>query len=122
MKYWVLVGGVLLAVGVMIGAMGSHFFAEALEATNGREPFFRAHNYYMFHAIGILLVGIIGSRDGSTMWNIPAALFLAGIFLFSATIMLKYIGWTDSSSAAPFGGISFMLGWLAFAWLGFRQK
>ena len=39
MKYWIGLGAFLMASAVILGAVGSHFFASSLEATNSKETF-----------------------------------------------------------------------------------
>jgi uncharacterized membrane protein YgdD (TMEM256/DUF423 family) len=73
--------------------------------------------YHLWHALGLVLIGIYAgaSHDGS--WARAAgALHLAGIVLFSGSLYALALGapkWLGA--VTPFGGLAFILGWLALA-------
>ena len=70
-----------------------------------------------FHAVGLILVGILGqSRPNEKRLQIAGALFIIGCLFFSVNILLR--AWHDIQTfraLVPWGGTSFILGWLAFA-------
>ena len=70
-----------------------------------------------FHAVGLILVGILGqSRPNEKRLQVAGALFFLGCLLFSINILLR--AWHDIQTfraLVPWGGTSFILGWLAFA-------
>ena len=67
--------------------------------------------------IGLILVGIVGqSRPKEKRLLVAGALFLLGCLFFSVNILLR--AWYDIQAfraLVPWGGTSFILGWLAFA-------
>jgi uncharacterized membrane protein YgdD (TMEM256/DUF423 family) len=77
-----------------------------------------AVRYHMYHALALLLVGLIlGRMDG---WLIHTAgwCFVAGIILFSGSLYaLALSGVTMLGAITPVGGLAFLAGWacLAFA-------
>jgi uncharacterized membrane protein YgdD (TMEM256/DUF423 family) len=68
--------------------------------------------YHMYHALAILVVGLIlGRLDG---WMIRAAAwaFTAGILLFSGSLyVLALTGVTALGAITPIGGLAFLVGW-----------
>jgi len=71
-----------------------------------------AVRYQMFHALAIVMVGLIAARlDG---WLVRAAgwLFAAGIVLFSGSLyVLALSGVTILGAITPIGGLAFLAGW-----------
>uniref|UniRef100_A0A0G4H634 DUF423 domain-containing protein n=1 Tax=Chromera velia CCMP2878 TaxID=1169474 RepID=A0A0G4H634_9ALVE len=70
--------------------------------------------YQMFHSLGILIAAKAVGNSKKTNW--PAALFGAGIILFSGSLYALVL--TDISKLGiltPFGGLCFMAGWGALA-------
>jgi uncharacterized membrane protein YgdD (TMEM256/DUF423 family) len=79
----------------------------------------------MIHAIGLVLVGLLGLRHRSRMFDVAGWAMLVGIVLFSGFLF----AWLATGRKAfvypvPVGGISFIIGWLALAIaaLGFWGK
>jgi len=114
MKYWIFIGAILMAVAVFLGAMGSHFFKDVLEHTQGKDAFFRAQFYMIIHSFGIILSGVLPSIKKGIRSNLPPAFFLTGILFFSGTLFLNSLDLLNFGMLAPLGGLSFMLGWVLF--------
>jgi uncharacterized membrane protein YgdD (TMEM256/DUF423 family) len=74
-----------------------------------------AVQYHAWHALGLLLIALIGSQfEIAITW--PVSLILAGILIFSGslyTLCLTGIGWLGAIT--PIGGLSFIAGWLWLA-------
>jgi uncharacterized membrane protein YgdD (TMEM256/DUF423 family) len=74
-------------------------------------------NLLQFHSMGLILVGILGQSSPSEKRLLAAGvLFLLGCLMFSINILLR--AWHDIQTfraLVPWGGTSFILGWLAFA-------
>jgi uncharacterized membrane protein YgdD (TMEM256/DUF423 family) len=116
--------GLSLLVATVAGAVGSHAltFADA----QAQRSFETAVQFQFFHGLGvvaIVLVGLAGRAGfvrGAAAW-----LMLGGTLLFCGSIYARALG-TDPAivAVAPYGGVMFMVGWLAFAvspWLGERE-
>lgn len=70
-----------------------------------------------YHGLGLILVGIIGARVGSS-WPIRIAgtLMTAGILIFSGLIYAETLGAPEAvGEIVPSGGSCMMLSWLALA-------
>ena len=72
-----------------------------------------AVQYHAWHALGLLAVGFLSP----SMWSKTAGGLLAvGIVLFSGSLYALALGAPRVlGTLTPFGGLAFVLGWLAFA-------
>ena len=107
-------GAFLAALSVMASAYASH--GNSLNGTSA-SVVQASLQLLQFHAIGLILVGIVGqSRPKEKRLLVAGALFLLGCLFFSVNILLR--AWYDIQAfraLVPWGGTSFILGWLAFA-------
>jgi len=126
-RFWVVVAGLLGAMGVLMGAMGAHMFAGDL--IGERAVFFeKAWRYHMLHVMAILasawLIWIFEYRfDGKGAWSarLAAICFALGILLFSGVLYIRAIaGGSPTLPLVPVGGMSFILGWIMITVSGFR--
>jgi uncharacterized membrane protein YgdD (TMEM256/DUF423 family) len=112
-----LVGSVAAFLAVTLGAFGAHGLRGRL-SPDMLTVFETGVRYHMYHALAILLVGLVMGRMSG--WLIQAAgwCFVAGILLFSGSLYaLALSGVTILGAVTPLGGIAFLAGWacLAFA-------
>ncbi len=107
-RKWGVVAGLSGFIAVVMGAVGAHVVADAHAAALVET----ASLYELIHAVVILwLSGATGKYLSTARW-----LFLIGTLLFCGTLYLKAMaGWDTVVRLAPFGGVSFMLGWLVIA-------
>lgn len=107
---WILKTGIFLCgLSVIIGAFGAH----SLENIIGDkiETFKTAVQYQIFHAIGLILVGLI-AKTFSLELNTVAYLFFSGIILFSGSLYLISIyKYSFLGIITPIGGLCFIIGW-----------
>jgi uncharacterized membrane protein YgdD (TMEM256/DUF423 family) len=104
-RKWGVVAGLSGFLAIAMGAVGAHAVADVHLAAVVET----ASLYQLIHALAILWLGCARGK------YLPAArwLFLAGTVLFCGTLYLKAVaGWDGLVRLAPFGGVSFMLGWL----------
>ncbi|MCR9221309.1 MAG: DUF423 domain-containing protein [Alphaproteobacteria bacterium] len=111
--------GLTGALAVGMGAWSAH----GLDALYGAQAADRAAlgaHYQMVHAaaaFGAFLMTGAGRRPAAAraaLW-----LFLAGCALFPGALYGLALGGPSGLGAvAPFGGLSFLLGWLALGWAG----
>ncbi len=72
--------------------------------------------YHAWHALGLLAVGLSGFYFKTLWLNAAGWLLTAGIVLFSGSLYALALGAPRILGAiTPFGGLSFIAGWLAFA-------
>ena len=105
------------ALGVALGAIGAHKLKPILEAYNKVGTFDTASKYHMFHVIAILLITLY-NKENNKFLNITSVLFSIGIVLFSFSLyaisILPSKGFDVHfiNYITPFGGVSFIVGWL----------
>ena len=97
------------------GAVGSHTltFADA----QALRSFETAVQFQFFHGLGVIAIMLVGLAGlGGPLRAGAAWLMLAGTVLFCGSIYARAFGASpDIVGVAPYGGVGFMLGWLAFA-------
>ncbi len=110
----------LAGIGVAAGAFGAHMLKGSLEV-----PMLAAYDtatrYQMYHAFGMILVGITIRAFDNRRLVTAGWLFLAGILLFSGSlygITLGGVKWLGP--VTPVGGLAFIIGWALFGWQTWR--
>ncbi len=105
--------GMAGASAVLLGAFGAHALRGVLDP-QARELWHTAVDYHVWHAHALVLaVGLGQGRSG----RISMAGFAIGIVLFSGSLYALALGaphWTGIIT--PFGGLAFIVGWMALGW------
>lgn len=82
-----------------------------------------ATRYQMYHAIGLVLVGLLAERRPSTWATLAGVFLLTGIVLFSGLLDVMAFGGPKWLGAiVPLGGLSMIAGWLALACSTTRRR
>lgn len=113
----VLTGSFFAFLSVAIGAFGAHAMKARLDATGMRSVFETGVQYHMFHALAILVLASLSDRveQGKRIGQ-AAVLFSVGIVLFAGSLYaLALTGIKIFGAVTPFGGLSFLLGWVMVA-------
>jgi len=108
---WTLVGGLVGLGAVAAGAFGAHGL-KGVFTPDRLETFEVAVRYQMFHALAILLAGLLDARTAA--WC-----FLAGTAIFSGSLYLLVLTehrWLGA--VTPVGGLLLLAGWLLLALQG----
>jgi uncharacterized membrane protein YgdD (TMEM256/DUF423 family) len=118
--FWVRTGAILGFLAVAAGAFGAHYLKERLKLEPRMlETFETGVRYQMYHALAILAVGVLMSQGASgAALQVAGWAFLAGILLFSGGLYGLALGLGPRNvlgPITPFGGISFLVGWIALA-------
>jgi uncharacterized membrane protein YgdD (TMEM256/DUF423 family) len=114
---WGLVGALLMALAVLIGAFGAHALRERLDAY-ATGIYERAVFYHVAHALGLVGLGIAVSAGvvAQPAANVAGWLLLAGVIVFSGSLYaLALSGIRALGAITPLGGVAFVAGWIAFA-------
>lgn len=115
---WSATGAVLLALAVILGAFGAHGLQNRLDDYS-RGVYEKAVFYHFLHAMGILVVAILGRTSTFPEGGVDTVCWflLAGIVLFSGSLyLLAVTGNRALGMITPFGGVAFIIGWLLLAW------
>jgi uncharacterized membrane protein YgdD (TMEM256/DUF423 family) len=114
-KITLLTGAVLGMLGVAVGAFGAHALKNLLTQNGRVETFELAVRYQFYHALAILLVGILMDKFSGTAIHWTPLLMLLGVILFSGSLYAYSL--TNVKGFAmitPIGGLFLLAGW---AWL-----
>ena len=124
-RTWFVCGAVLAALAVVNGAFAAHGLEQRLVAMHEDQPeraFQRLEQYrtgveyQIYHAFGLMLLGLVSVRKATPLWALAGFGFIAGIFIFSGMLdMLVLFDQPKLGAAVPIGGVSFIVGWLALA-------
>lgn len=102
--------GVAGAGAVLLGAFGAHALRHVLDDEHLR-LWHTAVEYHMWHALALAIAAGLGRGRAAHVATIALAL---GIVLFSGSLYALALGaprW--SGVITPFGGLSFIIGWVA---------
>jgi uncharacterized membrane protein YgdD (TMEM256/DUF423 family) len=133
-RSWLIIGCIMACLAVVIGAFGAHGIEGYLkELYKSAEPkniaglevpasykYMEVYNtgvdYHMFHALGLIALGLIaqGKRKKSDL--IAAWSFVLGIVLFCGPLYVLALtgkGWLGA--VAPLGGTLMIVAWIALA-------
>jgi uncharacterized membrane protein YgdD (TMEM256/DUF423 family) len=133
-RSWTTLGAILAALAVVMGAFGAHgvdsYFVEKYAETGAKtiggfevpasykylEDFNTAARYHMYHALGLIAVGLLSSVRPSKSLQVAGWSFVLGIVLFSGSLyVLTLTGQTWLGAITPFGGTLMIAGWIALA-------
>lgn len=108
-----LVGGSVLGfLSVAGGAFGAHALRDRLPADR-MAIFETGVRYAMFHALALLIVGVLALRVEDRRLGWASRAFVAGAVLFSGSLwLLVLLDQRWLGAITPLGGLSFLLGWL----------
>lgn len=114
------------AFNAFIAVAAGAFAAHALKNTLTPEylnTFKTAANYQMYHALGLLIIGLLNKHEGNRC-RIAAAIFMfTGIVLFSGSLyLLVFTGLRWLGMITPFGGICLLIAWAILGFNYFLKK
>lgn len=110
-----LAGAVFMALAVMLGAFGAHALKQSL-SPEMLAVYKTGVEYQFYHALGLLLIGLIGFQVKSRFLRLAGVLICVGIVLFSGSLyVLTLSGIKALGAITPIGGLSFVVGWIFLA-------
>ena len=114
-------GALLGALSVMLGAFGAHALKQVLDEKK-MVIFETAVRYQFYHAIALMITGILYKEFAGNLLLWAGRLFVFGILLFSGSLygltLLEATGNHDFKwlgAITPIGGVCFMAGWITMA-------
>jgi uncharacterized membrane protein YgdD (TMEM256/DUF423 family) len=111
-KTILMTASILLALAVALGAFGAHGLKSQL-STDMMQTYKTGVEYHFYHALGLLLIGILSFSMPSGLLNWSAILLFAGIIIFSGSLyVLAITGIKWLGAVTPLGGLSFIAGWI----------
>ncbi|HBO9578351.1 TPA: DUF423 domain-containing protein [Pseudomonas aeruginosa] len=101
--------------GVALGAFAAHGLKKQLSAEY-LAVFQTGVHYQLIHALALFGVALLATRLDGRLVSAAGGLFTLGILLFSGSLYLL----TLSGIVTPFGGVSFLAGWLCLGLAAWR--
>lgn len=118
-KTIIMTASVFLALAVAIGAFGAHGLKSHL-STEMLATYKTGVEYHFYHALGLLLVGVLAVYMPGVQLKWSAIFLSTGIILFSGSLYaLAITGIKWLGAITPIGGLSFIAGWVmlfVFVW------
>ena len=115
MKSWIIIGSLLAAFAVILGAFGAHGLKTRLSPED-MAIFETGVRYHIIHSLGIMFIGILGFHVSSDILQLPAFFMTIGIILFSGSLYILVLsGARWFGAITPIGGLGFIIGWLLLA-------
>jgi uncharacterized membrane protein YgdD (TMEM256/DUF423 family) len=112
---WLLAAGLLGAYGVGFAAYGAHGLAG-----HEQELADKASHFALIHALALLA---LSQKNGvlNPWMKAAGGFFVLGSLLFCGSLTLLAVTSCPAAMMAPFGGSSFILGWLLLAVSALRR-
>jgi uncharacterized membrane protein YgdD (TMEM256/DUF423 family) len=114
-RTFIVVGALASALAVILGAAAAHIPVVAQAASNPSLTI--ALQMHQFHALGLLLTGLLALRLPDSRWvQFAGMLMLYGLFAFSANLYLRTLAGIDTFRVlVPSGGGAWIVAWLSLA-------
>lgn len=114
-KSGIIYSSILLALAVVIGAFGAHGLEKMVEASK-LATFETGVRYHFYHSFAVFFTSLIALAKPEFKTRTPITLFSIGILLFSFGCYAYVLtGIKGIAMIVPFGGVSFIAGWIALA-------
>jgi uncharacterized membrane protein YgdD (TMEM256/DUF423 family) len=115
-------GSVSAGLAVALGAFAAHGLRSRI-SPEALQTFETGARYHMYHALALLVVAWAATRWPGGAVTAAGWLFVAGTLLFSGSLyLLAVTGMRVLGAITPFGGLAFILGWLALAWAAWAAQ
>src|SRR5690606_8135361 len=98
--------GLVLFLGISLGAFGAHGLAERLEQTGRAANWETATFYHLIHGLAMFVLALqSGIPRGYWFFAVGILLFSGSLYLLALTVLTKLVAVT------LLGGVAFLLGW-----------
>ena len=113
MKLFIIIGAINALLSVGLGAFGAHALENRVEPKY-LDTWNTAVQYQMFHATGLLVIGILmGNLSATGLLSWAGWLMLVGIIFFSGSLyVLSLTGISVLGAITPIGGVMFLAAWV----------
>lgn len=127
-QFFVVIASFLIALYIIMDAIGAHALAEHLKDTKINEWYFTSLRHLLLSSLGILVFSVF-SFFTQKQYTLPIILQFVGMILFSGSLLLLVYFKINTinypkifSILAPLGGLSFIISWVFFGILLSKQK
>jgi|YNPNPStandDraft_1061719.scaffolds.fasta_scaffold51601_2 uncharacterized membrane protein YgdD (TMEM256/DUF423 family) len=112
-KLFLVIGALFALSSLLLGTIAAHAPTESLLAA--MHWFQTAMQYHQFHALALLVIGLMSAHWPSRWFAASGALLTLGTLLFCGTLYQRsMLGIHDLHWLTPYGGWAYVFGWLAF--------
>jgi len=112
-KLFILIGISLSALSVIIGAFGAHGLEDFLAKNQRTETFETAVKYQFYHALGLILIGILFHLFQQPSIKTSAYLMVIGVTIFSGSLYtLCLTNVSKWGAVTPVGGLFLIAAWV----------
>lgn len=125
---FLIIAGISGAFSVALGAMGAHALKKVI-TPELIQTYEKAVQYQVYHTFALIAVAMLMQNNSTKFLRRAGNLFLAGIILFSGSLyflstksLIGIEGMRWVGAITPFGGLSFISGWLFFSFSFFTKK
>jgi uncharacterized membrane protein YgdD (TMEM256/DUF423 family) len=121
-RLFLVAGALLLALGTVAGAFGSHALRAVLTPSQ-LQTWQTGVEYQFFHALGLLAIGLLVRSYPSALLTAAGWCVIAGIVCFSGSLYLLaglQVRWMGPIT--PLGGVALIAGWVLCATALLRMK
>ena len=113
-KLFLISGTILGGLSVAIGAFGAHKLKPFLLANNKLAVFETGVQYQFYHALALILVGMLAEKINHPSVQYAGHAMLWGTIIFSFSLYaLCLTGITKLGAITPIGGVLLILGWVS---------
>ncbi len=119
-KLLVSLGALSAGISVAAGAFGAHALKKRLDDYL-LGVFETGARYQMYHALALILLGILAAYKPHPMWHSAGISMVIGTLLFSGSLyILALTGTKWLGAITPLGGLGFLIGWGMAAYAAFK--
>jgi len=113
---WIILGSISAGLSVVLGAFGAHALKVRLPPES-LATFEIGVRYQMYHAIGLIALGLIAIKIDNTAIKIAGTALFAGMLIFSGSLYgVSLFDQRWLGMVAPIGGLLLIIGWFTLAW------
>jgi uncharacterized membrane protein YgdD (TMEM256/DUF423 family) len=121
-RNFIFIAAILGFLGVALGAFGTHGLTPTLEANSRVDTFETATRYHLYHALALLVVGLLEQYRPSRWTRRAGYLFIVGVIVFSGSLyVLAIFNLRAMGAVAPVGGAALLGGWALLAYSAWRN-
>jgi uncharacterized membrane protein YgdD (TMEM256/DUF423 family) len=125
-KQFIIIGSLLGALAVILGAFGAHSLKSVIP--DQIDTFHTGVQYHFYHTIAIFVVVSLFGKLPEKALKVAGRMFIIGIICFSGSLYLlsckELLGINTSilGPITPIGGTFFIIGWSILLWNAFKME